>query len=206
MNRNRLKRKQLEFNLVKCDLEDIEDTQRTCNQHFNSRFKHESEDIEEEEISEDKGESGEDESGEDEATQQEGSEREEKIHEGANKNISKESRSLFKKIAVKSHPDKMLHLSEEEKEERETLYLIAQRAVADDDLATLIEVAAELGIDSGIAQDTQVKIIQQKIDFIREKMHNIKQTAAWVWYHADENQKDQIEKQLTGQMGFKRKI
>ena len=100
----------------------------------------------------------------------------------------------------------MLNLDEEEKEERETLYLIAQRAVADDDLATLIEVAAELGVDSGIAQDTQVKIIQQKIDFIREKMHNIKQTAAWVWYHADKNQKDQIEKQLTGQMGFKRKL
>jgi len=199
VNKNRLKRKQLEFNLVKFDLDDVEDVMRVCNQHFNSKFVHESElnsqneePVETSEEEEEVGEIAKD--------------REEKIHEGANKKISKESRSLFKKIAVKSHPDKMLCLDEDEKEERETLYLIAQRAVADDDLATLIEVAAELGIDSGIAQDTQVKIIQQKIDFIREKMHNIKQTAAWVWYHADKNQKDQIEKQLTGQMGFKRKI
>ena len=199
MSKNRLKRKQLEFNLTKCDLEDIEDVQRTCNQHFNNKFVHESELISNNSKTEDP--SGENEDGED----PEG-EPKEKVHEGANKKISKESRSLFKKIAVKTHPDKMLNLDEEEKEERETLYLIAQRAVADDDLATLIEVAAELGVDSGIAQETQVKIIQQKIDFIREKIHNIKQTASWVWYHADKNQKDQIEKQLTGQMGFKRKI
>ena len=201
MNKNRLKRKQLEFNLVKCDLEDIEDLQRTCNQHFNSRFVHESE-LE----SNKDGDSEKEDLSPDEVNDKEEPESEERVHEGANKKISKESRTLFKKIAVKTHPDKMLNLDEEEKEERETLYLIAQRAVADDDLATLIEVAAELGVDSGIAQDTQVKIIQQKIDFIREKMHNIKQTAAWVWYHADENQKDQIEKQLTGQMGFKRKL
>lgn len=201
MNKNRLKRKQLEFNLVKCDLEDVEDIQRVSNQHFNSKFIHESEIGTEEDTTVDDGES-------ENVKEESGGEGcgEERIREGANKDISKESRSLFKKIAIKSHPDKMLNLDEEEKQERETLYLIAQRAVADDDLATLIEVAAELGIDSGIAQDTQVKIIQQKIDFIREKMHNIKQTAAWVWYHSDENQKDQIEKQLTGQMGFKRKL
>ena len=204
MNKNRLKRKQLEFNLVKCDLEDIEDLQRTCNQHFNNRFVHESEIKSEEKDEETKGKSDEiAEEGEASSDKENSNER---AHEGANKKISKESRSLFKKIAVKTHPDKMLNLDEEEREERETLYLIAQRAVADDDLATLIEVAAELGVDSGIAQGTQVKIIQQKIDFIREKMHNIKQTAAWVWYHAEKNQKDQIEKQLTGQMGFKRKI
>ena len=204
MNKNRLKRKQLEFNLVKCDLEDIEDLQRTCNQHFNNKFIHESELTSESKKEED----GEEQPSEKKKDLPPSEEKvsEDRIHEGANKKISKESRTLFKKIAVKTHPDKMLNLDEEEKEERETLYLIAQRAVADDDLATLIEVAAELGVDSGIAQDTQVKIIQQKIDFIREKMHNIKQTAAWVWYHADKNQKDQIEKQLTGQMGFKRKL
>jgi hypothetical protein len=200
VNKTRLKRKQLEFNLVKCDLEDVKDSLRVCNQHFNNKFIHKSEIMKEsqEEVQE--------EAREEVQEEESSNEREEKTQEGANKDISKESRSLFKKIAIKSHPDKMLNLEEEEREEMEALYLIAQRAVADDDLATLIEIAAELGIDSGIAQETQIKIIQQKIDFIREKMHNIKQAAAWVWYHSDENQKDQIEEQLTGQMGFKRKI
>jgi len=203
VNKKRLKRKQLEFNLVKCDLEDTEDILRVCNQHFNNKFVHASDTT----SSNDPPQEPEEEDREEEVERiDEEPDLNERAHEGANKKISKESRSLFKKIAIKTHPDKMINLDKDEKEERETLYLVAQRAVADDDLATLIEVAAELGIDSGIAQDTQVKIIQQKIDFIREKMHNIKQTAAWVWYHADENQKDQIEKQLTGQMGFKRKI
>lgn len=202
MNKNRLKRKQLEFNLAKCDLEDVEDTLRVCHQHFNRKFIHANEEALEEKRKQE--EERREEEREKSSIEQEPIE--EFSQEGANKKISKESRSLFKKIAIKTHPDKMINLEEEEKEERKTLYLVAQRAVGDDDLATLIEVAAELGIDSGIAQDTQVKIIQQKIDFIREKMHNIKQTAAWVWYHADENQKDQIEKQLTGQMGFKRKF
>lgn len=182
----------MEFNLVKFDLDDVEDKQRTCNQHFNQRFIHESamadDEVDEVVVEEDPTEK-----------------RDEEIQTiGANKKVSKETRSLFKKIAKITHPDKMLDLNGDEKEERDILYLVAQRAAQDDDLATLIEVAIELGIDSGIAEETQVKIIEQKIGFIREKIHNIKQTASWVWYHSDGEQKDQIEKQLTGQMGFKR--
>lgn len=184
----------MEFNLVKFDLDDVEDKQRTCNQHFNQSFVHESQMTSEEEC-------------DDEIIEEEHSEesRDEEIKTiGANKKVSKETRSLFKKIAKITHPDKMLDLDDDEREERDILYLTAQRAAQDDDLATLIEVAIELGIDSGIAEETQVKIIEQKINFIREKIHNIKQTASWVWYHSDGDQKGQIEEQLTGQMGFKR--
>ena len=184
----------MEFNLVKFDLDDVEDKQRTCNQHFNNSFIHESAAVAPEE--------GDDVIEDDEDPKEK---RDEEIKTiGANKKVSKETRSLFKKIAKITHPDKMLGLDDDEREERDILYLIAQRAAQDDDLATLIEVAIELGIDSGIAEETQVKIIEQKIGFIREKIHNIKQTASWVWYHSDGEQKDQIEKQLTGQMGFKR--
>ncbi len=32
----------------------------------------------------------------------------------------------------------------------------------------------------------------------------MKQTAAWIWFHSEGEQKENIEKQLIGQMGFKK--
>ena len=192
MKKNKLKRKKIEFNLVKCDLEDTEDEQRTCMQKFNNAFmdKEEvvsSDVVEDEDIDEAK-------------------DRDEEVKTiGANKKISKESRELFKKIALKTHPDRLINADAIEREEKNILYLAAQRAAEDDDLATLIEVSTELGIDSGIEQEVQIKILQQKIDFIREKIHNIKQSACWVWEHSDGPQREQVEKQLVSLMGYKKR-
>ena len=52
--------------------------------------------------------------------------------------------------------------------------------------------------------DEEIKIIQVKLDFIRKKIHETRQTAAWIWYHSKDEKKENIEKQLIEQMGFQK--
>ena len=83
-------------------------------------------------------------------------------------------------------------------------FLKAQKAIEDNDLASLLEVANKLNIDSGLVEEEEIRIIETKIEFIRKKIHDMKQTAAWIWFHSKGEQKDNIEKQLVGQMGFRK--
>ena len=205
--KSKLKRKKIELELAEFDLEDMEFVAQNCLTEFNKVFIHESK-LRENEEARKKEEEFENLSEEEktELKKQSESEKEvsKEISESANKSASKEAKSLFKKIAVETHPDKLASSSEEEKELKNRYFLKAQKAIEDNDLASLLEVANKLNISSGMVAEEETKIIQTKIDFIRNKIHEMKQTAAWIWYHSDGEKKENIEKQLTGQMGFKR--
>jgi hypothetical protein len=199
----RLKRKKIELELAEFDLEDIDLIAQKCSVAFGQNFMHESKikeneearkkqeeinNLSEEERSEIKNQSDEDRTGE--------------IGESANKKASKEAKVLFRKIAVETHPDKLSEVSDEERELKNRYFLKAQRAIENNDLASLLEVANKLNLDSGLVAEEEIKIIQTKLDFLRKKIHEMKQTAAWIWYHSKDEQRKTIEEQLTGQMGF----
>lgn len=204
--KSKLKRKKIELELAEFDLEDIEFIAQNCLSSFNKIFIHESK-IKENEKARKKEEEFENLS-EEEKTELKQSNSEKKvsreIQEGAKKNASKEAKSLFKKIAIETHPDKLVSSSSEEKELKNRYFLKARKAIGDNDLASLLEVANKLNISSGMVAEEETKIIQTKIDFIRNKIHEMKQTAAWIWYHSEGDKKENIEKQLTGHLGFKK--
>lgn len=205
--KSKLKRKKIELELAEFDLEDIEFIAQNCLLSFNKIFIHESK-IKENEEARKKEEKFENLSEEEktELKKQSSSEKEvsREIQEGAKKDASKEAKSLFKKIAIETHPDKLISSSKEEKELKNRYFLKAQRAIGDNDLASLLEVANKLNISSGMVAEEETRIIQTKIDFIRNKIHELKQTAAWIWHHSEGEKRENIEKQLTGQMGFKK--
>ena len=203
--KSKLKRKKIELELAEFDLEDIEFTAQNCLSAFNKIFIHESK-LRENEEAKKKEEEFESLSEEEKTELKKQSEKStsDEIKQSANKSASKEAKSLFKKIAVETHPDKLSNSSEEEKELKNRYFLKAQKAIESNDLASLLEVANKLNISSGMVAEEETKIIQTKIDFIRNKIHEMKQTAAWIWYHSDGDKKENIEKQLTGQMGFKK--
>lgn len=205
--KSKIKRKKIELELAEFDMEDIEFESQQCINAFNRIFIHESKLKENEEAkkSEKEFESlSEDEKTEMKKQSEEEVRKKDGTREGANKNASKEAKTLFKKIAIETHPDKLSHASKEERELKNRYFLKAQKAIESNDLASLLEVANKLNIDSGLVAEEEIKIIETKIDFIRKKVHEMKQTAAWIWHHSSGEQKDNIEKQLTGQMGFKK--
>jgi len=203
--KSKIKRKKIELELAEFDMEDIEFEAQNCLSTFNQKFIHESR-LRENEEARKKEEEFENLSDDEKTEMKKQSEEEARKNigsrESANKNASKEAKTLFKKIAVETHPDKLSHASDEEKELKNRYFLKAQKAIENNDLASLLEVANKLNIDSGLVVEEEIKIIETKIEFIRKKIHEMKQTAAWIWYHSEGEQRESIEKQLTGQMGF----
>jgi hypothetical protein len=115
----------------------------------------------------------------------------------------KDLKELFKKIALKTHPDKLRDLDEEEREYRINLYKEAANAVKKGDGAALLEIAYELSVVFNIDGDKEVKWLNKKIQELQHKMMEIKQTAEWIWYHSDGLNKNIVEKMVTDQLGFK---
>jgi len=204
--KSKIKRKKIELELAEFDMEDVEFEAQKCLNLFNQKFIHESKLRENEEARKKEEEFenlSDDEKTEIKKQTEEDAKKSAGKRESANKNASKEAKTLFKKIAVETHPDKLTHASEEEKELKNRYFLKAQKAIDNNDLASLLEVANKLNIDSGLVEEEEIRIIETKIEFIRKKIHDMKQTAAWIWFHSKGEQKDNIEKQLVGQMGFR---
>jgi len=112
-------------------------------------------------------------------------------------------KELFKKIALKTHPDKLRDLDEDEREYRISLYKEAANAVKKGDGATLLEIAYELSVVFNIDANKEVKWLNKKVKELEHKMMEIKQTAEWIWYHSDGLNKNIVEKMVTDQLGFK---
>jgi len=117
----------------------------------------------------------------------------------------KDLRELFKKIALKSHPDKLRDSNDEEREYRTSLYKDAANAVKNGDGATLLEIAYELGVVFNIDADKEVKWLNKKIIDLEQSILQMKQTAEWIWYHSSGLNREIVEKRITDQLGFKLK-
>ncbi|HBY70154.1 MAG TPA: hypothetical protein DEG69_21810 [Flavobacteriaceae bacterium] len=203
--KSRLKRKKIELELAELDMEDIELVAQNCSIAFGQNFIHQSKLKENEEAKKKEDEYNNlSEEQKAEIKQQSNDNEPRDISKSANKTASKEAKSLFKKIAVETHPDKLSNASEQEKDLKNRYFLKAQKAIEDNDLASLLEVADKLNLPSGMVADEEIKIIQVKLDFIRKKIHETRQTAAWIWYHSKDEKKENIEKQLIEQMGFQK--
>ena len=107
----------------------------------------------------------------------------------------KEILKLYHRIAGKTHPDKLLHkdISEEEREELESMYKIATEASVKNNYDDLVAIAVRLGFDD--VYDSK-DYLSKSIDKINDKIKKLKTTYAWVWYHADDDKKELIRSKI----------
>ena len=112
-------------------------------------------------------------------------------------------RDLFKKIALKTHPDKLLDEEEDEVEYLTELYKDAARAAEVGDGMALLEIAYELGISVKIDPAKEVEWLNKKIKTLKENVAEMKSTAEWVWGHSDGSERERVESLIKDQLGFK---
>ena len=111
---------------------------------------------------------------------------------------------VFKKIATKTHPDKLINQSDDSDRLVE-LYKEAQQSVDKKDWSRVTQIAEELEIDISDVEENDSVFLEKSNKSMEVKIDEIKHTFAWLWSHSDEKSKPQLKKQILNVMGVKEK-
>ncbi len=112
---------------------------------------------------------------------------------------------VFKKIATKTHPDKLLDESDDSDRLVE-LYKEAQQSVEKKDWSKVSKIAEQLDIDITDVEEDDSVFLEQTIQTIEKKVEEIRQTFAWLWRHSNEKDKPQLKKHILNVMGVKENV
>ena len=108
----------------------------------------------------------------------------------------KDFKKLFRKIAIKCHPDKLNDsYSEREKSFLKECYNNLNKSNSTYDWGLLLKVAIELDVEIGELTTDQLNNIQENINKVREKILKYEESMAYKWYLLpdDENKKGYLE-------------
>ena len=99
---------------------------------------------------------------------------------------------VFKKIAQKTHPDKLVKedtLSSTYKEKVD-MYKEALGSVENKDWSRVIEIAMELGIDVSDVKNDDSDYLNESVKRLTEKIKQLKSTYAWKWGNTPDQERE----------------
>tara|TARA_Y100001938_G_C7936554_1_gene352068 strand:- start:160 stop:762 length:603 start_codon:yes stop_codon:yes gene_type:complete len=105
----------------------------------------------------------------------------------------KEVHDIYRRIAIKAHPDKLISqdIPEEEKEHKINLFKEAKIAVDNNDLAKVIDIADELKINlNEVIDESDNTYLEENVVGLLNKIEELKKTYAWIWFHAQQEQSE----------------
>jgi tryptophanyl-tRNA synthetase len=106
--------------------------------------------------------------------------------------LEPEVKMVYKRIAIATHPDKLLNLNEKDKEERELLFKKAATAKGDKDLNELTQIATELKINLHELKYAHLELLEQQIKEKEQKIEDMHQDVAWHWYYLSPKQRLEV--------------
>jgi hypothetical protein len=115
----------------------------------------------------------------------------------------KDLKDLFKKIALKTHPDKLADEEPERAEYLTELYKDAAGAAEIGDGMALLEIAYELNIKVKIDPEKETEWLNKKIEMLQMSIQDMKSTAEWIWGHSDGADRERVESMIQSQLGLK---
>ena len=107
----------------------------------------------------------------------------------------KECNTLFRRIATRTHPDKLNNdseIEERDKKRLEELYKKSNDASEEGDYDTLVKVAGELGFEDVTENEFY---LEKSVSKLSDKIKHLQTTYAWVWYHEKNTDRKQNLKQ-----------
>ena len=89
------------------------------------------------------------------------------------------AKKAFRKIALKTHPDKAE--GSENFEELQELYAQANRAVEEENYDLLLEICGKLSIENSLDPEMELQYNSKRQDLVREELDKLTSTLPWVW-------------------------
>ncbi len=99
-------------------------------------------------------------------------------------------KTVFRKIALKIHPDKLEKLPQFEKEYKKSLFEKARMSLEVNDYYGIVEVAEELGIKPPPPNEKQIEMMKKTNGDLEKKIKETQNSVLWSWYYADEEARE----------------
>ena len=111
---------------------------------------------------------------------------------------------VFKKIAKKTHPDKLINkdISDEEYDAKVDMYKEAQRSVKNRDWSKVVEIAKELGIDISDIKNDDSDYLNESVKRLMEKIKQLKSTYAWKWGNTPDQEREIVKGMILQSLGL----
>ena len=123
--------------------------------------------------------------------------------ENTKKRIEKVATILFKKIAKATHPDKLLHLSEEERAKRLQMFIEARKASSRREWYRLLCIATDLAISLPIPTKEHITLLESKNTELRDTIQYMEKTYVWVYDQMpNEDSKHRLFKEFASVIGY----
>lgn len=97
------------------------------------------------------------------------------------KRVNAVANAVFKKIAKATHPDKIMHMTEEERTRRAEMFKEAQDASTKREWYRLLCIATDLGISLPTPTKEHISLLESKNRELRDTMDYMEKTYAWVY-------------------------
>ena len=119
------------------------------------------------------------------------------------KRINAVANAVFKKIAKATHPDKIMHMTEEEQERREKMFAEAQDASTKREWYRLLCIATDLGISLPTPTKEHISLLESKNRELRDTIEYMEKTYAWVYSKMpNEASKRNVFKEFAQAVGY----
>lgn len=89
------------------------------------------------------------------------------------------AKKAFRKIALKTHPDKVG--DSENFEELQELYSQANKAVEEENYDLLLEICEKLSIENNLDPEMELQYNSKRQDIVRKELEKLTSTLPWVW-------------------------
>lgn len=105
-------------------------------------------------------------------------------------NLDDDMKKVYKKIAVKIHPDKNLNEDEKTKAKYKELYNDLQNAVKGSDYLKIIKIANELSIDIPELNEDVILKVQDILSEMKNNIDSYKNKYPWIWFNSSDEEKE----------------
>ncbi len=105
-------------------------------------------------------------------------------------NLDDDIKKVYKKIAVKIHPDKNLNEDEKIKAKYKELYNDLQNAVKNSNYLKIIKIANELSIDIPELNEEAILKIQSILSEMKTSIDSYKGKYPWIWFNSSDEEKE----------------
>ena len=105
-------------------------------------------------------------------------------------NLSDDIKKIYKKIVLKTHPDKNLSESDEIREKYRVVYEKTQNAATSSDYIEIIKIANDLGIEIPELGEDIIKKIKSNLEDIQESIDSYKNKYPWIWFNSEDSEKE----------------